>query len=248
MNARRADRGRIRRPAALLAVAGALLVAGCEGYPTEDAARVDAAAKVIQKLRALGVQAGIVLGGGNIFRGLSGAKNGVNRVVGDSMGMLATIINGLAMMNALETIGVPTRVMTAIEMPKLAEPFIQRKAIRHFEKGRVVIFGAGTGIPFFSTDTVAAQRALEIGANVLLMSKNGTDGVYDSDPRTNPDARRYDDLSYTDFLAQDLKVADATAVSLARDNGLPMVFFDLGVRGNIARVVNGEKIGTTVHA
>ena len=122
------------------------------------------------------------------------------------------------------------------------------RRVIYLEKGRVVIFGAGAGLPYFSTDTVAAQRALEIGANVLLMSKNGTDGVYDSDPRTNPDARRYDDLSYTDFLAQDLKVADATAVSLARDNGLPMVFFDLGVRGNIARVVNGEKIGTTVHA
>ena len=133
-------------------------------------------------------------------------------------------------------------------MGQVAEPYIPLRAIRHLEKGRVVIFGAGSGMPFFSTDTVAAQRALEIGAEVLLMAKQGTDGVYDSDPRTNPDAERFDELSYDDFLARDLKVADATAVSLAREHGLPMVFFDLGTNGNIARVVAGEKIGTTLHA
>lgn len=195
-----------------------------------------------------GLELAIVVGGGNIWRGRTAAEQGMDRASADYAGMVATVINALCLQDVLEAEGLETRTQTAIEMRQVAEPYIPLRAERHMEKGRVVVFGAGAGLPYFSTDTVAAQRALEIGANVLLMSKNGTDGVYDSDPRTNPDARRYDDLSYTDFLAQDLKVADATAVSLARDNGLPMVFFDLGVRGNIARVVNGEKIGTTVHA
>ncbi len=194
-----------------------------------------------------GTQVAIVTGGGNFFRGAQLQQRGMERRRADYMGMLGTVMNCLALQDFLEQAGVPTRVQTAITMGQVAEPYIPLRAVRHLEKGRVVLFGAGSGMPFFSTDTVAAQRALEIGAEVLLMSKNGTDGVYDSDPRTNPDARRYDELSYTDFLAQDLKVADATAISLARDNGLPMVFFDLGVRGNIARVVKGEKIGTTVH-
>ncbi|MBK8463189.1 MAG: UMP kinase [Nigerium sp.] len=194
-----------------------------------------------------GTQVAIVTGGGNFFRGAQLQQRGMERRRADYMGMLGTVMNCLALQDFLEQSGVETRVQTAIHMGQVAEPYIPLRAIRHLEKGRVVLFGAGSGMPFFSTDTVAAQRALEIGAEVLLMSKNGTDGVYDSDPRTNPGARRYDQLSYTDFLAQDLKVADATAISLARDNGLPMVFFDLGVRGNIARVVQGEKIGTTVH-
>ena len=202
----------------------------------------------IAEIVASGTQVAIVTGGGNFFRGAQLQQRGMERRRADYMGMLGTVMNCLALQDFIEKHGVETRVQTAIAMGQVAEPYIPRRAIRHMEKGRVVIFGAGAGMPFFSTDTVAAQRALEIGADVLLMSKNGTDGVYDSDPRTNPEARRYDELSYTDFLAQDLKVADATAVSLARDNGLPMVFFDLGVRGNIARVVNGEKIGTTVHA
>lgn len=202
----------------------------------------------IAEIVAGGTQVAIVTGGGNFFRGAQLQQRGMERRRADYMGMLGTVMNCLALQDFLEQAGVPTRVQTAITMGQVAEPYIPLRAVRHLEKGRVVLFGAGSGMPFFSTDTVAAQRALEIGADVLLMSKNGVDGVYDSDPRTNPDARRYDALTYTDFLAQDLKVADATAISLARDNGLPMVFFDLGVRGNIARVVDGEKIGTTVHA
>ena len=202
----------------------------------------------IAEIVASGTQVAIVTGGGNFFRGAQLQQRGMERRRADYMGMLGTVMNCLALQDFLEQAGVETRVQTAIHMGQVAETYIPLRAVRHLEKNRVVLFGAGSGMPFFSTDTVAAQRALEIGADVLLMSKNGVDGVYDSDPRTNPDARRYDALSYTDFLAQDLKVADATAISLARDNGLPMVFFDLGVRGNIARVVNGEKIGTTVHA
>ena len=202
----------------------------------------------IAEIVQAGTQVAIVTGGGNFFRGAQLQQRGMERRRADYMGMLGTVMNCLALQDFLEQAGVETRVQTAITMGQVAEPYIPLRAVRHLEKGRVVLFGAGSGMPFFSTDTVAAQRALEIKAQVLLMSKNGTDGVYDSDPRTNPDARRYDELTYTDFLAQDLKVADATAISLARDNGLPMVFFDLGVRGNIARVVNGEKIGTTVHA
>jgi len=195
-----------------------------------------------------GVQVAIVTGGGNFFRGAQLQQRGMERRRADYMGMLGTVMNCLALQDFLEQAGVPTRVQTAITMGQVAEPYIPLRAVRHLEKGRVVLFGAGSGMPFFSTDTVAAQRALEIGADVLLMAKQGTDGVYDADPRTNPDATRFDDLTYDEFLNRNLKVADATAVSLARDNGLRMVFFDLGVRGNIARVVRGERIGTTVHA
>ncbi|RXW32112.1 UMP kinase [Propioniciclava flava] len=205
-------------------------------------------AEEIAEISRGGTQIAIVTGGGNFFRGAQLQQRGMERRRADYMGMLGTVMNCLALQDFLEQAGVETRVQTAITMGQVAEPYIPLRAVRHMEKGRVVLFGAGSGMPFFSTDTVAAQRALEVGAQVLLMSKNGTDGVYDSDPKTNPQARRYDELTYTDFLSQDLKVADATAISLARDNGLPMVFFDLGVRGNIARVVNGEKIGTTVHA
>ena len=205
-------------------------------------------AEEIAEISRGGTQIAIVTGGGNFFRGAQLQQRGMERRRADYMGMLGTVMNCLALQDFLEQAGVETRVQTAITMGQVAEPYIPLRAVRHMEKGRVVLFGASSGMPFFSTDTVAAQRALEVGAQVLLMSKNGTDGVYDSDPKTNPQARRYDELTYTDFLSQDLKVADATAISLARDNGLPMVFFDLGVRGNIARVVNGEKIGTTVHA
>lgn len=195
-----------------------------------------------------GVQVAVVTGGGNFFRGAELQQRGMERRRADYMGMLGTVMNCLALQDFLEQRGVPTRVQTAITMGQVAEPYIPLRAVRHLEKGRVVIFGAGSGMPFFSTDTVAAQRALEVQAEVLLMAKQGTDGVYDSDPQTHPDARRYDELTYDEFLSQNLKVADATAISLARDNKLPMVFFDLGVQGNIARVVSGEKIGTTVHA
>lgn len=202
----------------------------------------------IAEVVATGVQIAIVTGGGNFFRGAELQTRGMDRARADYMGMLGTVMNSLALQDFLEKAGAASRVQTAIAMGQVAEPYVPLRAIRHMEKGRVVIFGAGSGMPFFSTDTVSAQRALETHAEVLLMAKQGTDGVYDSDPRTNPDAKKFEDLTYDDFLARDLKVADATAVSLARDYKLPMVFFDLGVRGNIARVVAGEKIGTTLHA
>ncbi|MCA0296005.1 MAG: UMP kinase [Actinobacteria bacterium] len=197
---------------------------------------------------ATGVQVAIVTGGGNFFRGAELQTRGMDRARADYIGMLGTVMNALALQDFLEKAGAPSRVQTAIAMGQIAEPYVPLRAIRHMEKGRVVIFGAGSGMPFFSTDTVSAQRALEVHADVLLMAKQGTDGVYDSDPRTNPDARRYDELTYDEFLSADLKVADATAVSLARDYQVPMIFFDLGTPGNIARVVAGEKIGTTLHA
>lgn len=195
-----------------------------------------------------GVQVSIVTGGGNFFRGAELQTRGMDRARADYMGMLGTVMNSLALQDFLEKAGAQSRVQTAIAMGQVAEPYIPLRAIRHLEKGRVVIFGAGSGMPFFSTDTVSAQRALEVHADVLLMAKQGTDGVYDSDPRTNPEAKKFDSLTYDEFLAADLKVADATAVSLARDYALPMVFFDLGVPGNIARVIAGEKIGTSLHA
>lgn len=229
----------------LLKLSGEAFGGGRVGVDPDVIARI---AAEIAEIAATGTQIAIVTGGGNFFRGAELQTRGMDRRRADYMGMLGTVMNCLALQDFLEQAGVPTRVQTAITMGQVAEPYIPLRAVRHLEKGRVVLFGAGSGMPFFSTDTVAAQRALEIGAEVLLMSKNGTDGVYDSDPRTHPDAHRYDDLTYTEFLARDLKVADATAISLARDNGLPMVFFDLGVRGNIARVVNGDPIGTTVHA
>ena len=209
---------------------------------------ISSLARQIAAVVATGVEVAIVVGGGNFFRGAELQTRGIDRARADYMGMLGTVMNCLALQDFLEQAGVSTRVQTAITMGQVAEPYIPRRAIRHLEKKRVVIFGAGSGMPFFSTDTVAAQRALEIDADVLLMAKQGTDGVYDDDPRTNPAAVKFDHLTYEEFLARDLKVADATAVSLAREHNLPMVFFDLGVEGNIARVVAGEKIGTTLHA
>ena len=211
----------------------------------------DVVANLASQIKAVvdaGVQVAVVIGGGNFFRGAELSERGMDRDRADYMGMLGTVMNCLALQDFCEKAGVQTRVQTAIAMGQVAEPYIPRRAERHLEKGRVVIFGAGSGMPYFSTDTVAAQRALEIGADVLLMGKQGTDGVYDSDPKKNPSAVRFDELSYDEYLARDLKVADATAISLARDNHLPMVFFDLGVEGNILRAVQGEKIGTTVHA
>jgi len=195
-----------------------------------------------------GVQVAVVVGGGNFFRGAELQQRGMERGRADYMGMLGTVMNCLALQDFCEREGVQTRVQTAITMGQVAEPYIPRRAERHLEKGRVVIFGAGSGMPYFSTDTVAAQRALEIGADVLLMGKQGVDGVYEADPHTHPGAARFDTLTYDEYLARDLKVADATAVSMARDYRLPMVFFSLDVDGNIVRVVAGEKIGTTVHA
>ncbi|MFZ1285249.1 MAG: UMP kinase [Propionicimonas sp.] len=229
----------------LLKLSGEAFGGGAIGVDPDVVASIAAQIAVVV---ARGVEVAIVTGGGNFFRGAELQNRGMDRARADYMGMLGTVMNCLALQDFCEKAGVPTRVQTAIAMGQVAEPYIPRRAQRHLEKGRVVIFGAGSGMPYFSTDTVAAQRALEIGAEVLLMAKQGTDGVYDSDPRTNPNAVKFDHLTYDDFLARDLKVADATAVSLAREHQLPMVFFDLGVEGNIARVVAGEKIGTTLHA
>lgn len=204
-------------------------------------------ARQIKEIAELGVQISIVIGGGNIFRGLSGTEQGIDRVTGDHMGMLATVINSLALQNAIEQLGVPTRVQTAIEMPKIAEPFIKRKAQRHLEKGRIVIFGAGTGNPYFTTDTAAALRAIEINAEAVLKATK-VDGIYDKDPLKYSDAVKYDEVSYTEVLSKDLRVMDATAISLCRENKLPIVVFNSLEEGNMKRVILGEKIGTVVVA
>jgi uridylate kinase len=202
------------------------------------------AAQIAAVVRA-GVQVAVVIGGGNYFRGAELSDHGMDRARADYIGMLGTVMNCLALQDFCEKQGVDTRVQTAISMGQVAEPYIPRRAERHLAKGRVVIFGAGLGAPYFSTDTTAAQRALEIGAEVVLMAK-GVDGVYDSDPRTNPAARRFEELTCDDVLQRDLKVADATAISLCRDNKLPIVVFNLLQQGNIARAVRGEKIGTRI--
>ena len=194
------------------------------------------------------VEIAVVVGGGNFFRGAELSQRGMDRGRADYMGMLGTVMNTLALQDFLEQAGAATRVQSAIAMTQVAEPYIPRRAERHLEKGRVVIFGAGSGMPYFSTDTVAAQRALEISAEVLLMGKQGVDGVYSADPRKHPDAIKFDELTYDEYLAQNLKVADATAISMARDYKLPMIFFSLDTDGTIVRVVSGEKIGTIVHA
>ena len=204
-------------------------------------------AKQIKEIVDLGVEVSIVIGGGNIFRGLSGAAQGVDRVTGDHMGMLATVINSLALQNSIEKLGVPTRVQTAIEMPKVAEPFIKRRAQRHLEKGRVVIFGAGTGNPYFTTDTAAALRAIEMETDVVIKATK-VDGIYDKDPVKYPDAKKYETVTYNEVLAKDLKVMDATAISLCRENKLPIIVFNSLVEGNLKKVVMGENIGTTVVA
>ena len=199
----------------------------------------------ILELVQAGVQVAIVVGGGNIWRGVTGAKRGIDRATADYMGMLATVINSLALQDALEANGVDTRVMTAIEMREVAEPYIKRRAIRHLEKGRVVIFGAGTGNPYFSTDTTAALRAAEMGVDVILMAKK-VDGVYDDDPRKNPNAHKFESLQYIDVLNQGLKVMDSTAISLCMDNNIPLIVFDMMTPGNMKRAAMGEKIGTYV--
>jgi uridylate kinase len=199
----------------------------------------------VREVRDLGVQVVIVVGGGNIFRGLSGSKRGIERATGDYMGMLATVINALALQDALEKIGVPTRVQSAISMAQVAEAFIRRRAVRHLEKGRVVIFGGGTGNPYFSTDTAAALRANEIGAEVVLKATK-VDGIYDSDPKQNPKAKRYSQIRYTEALQKQLKVMDSTAFSLCMDNKMPIIVFDFFQPHNLKRVVMGEKVGTLV--
>ena len=203
-------------------------------------------AKELREVHDLGVDLAIVVGGGNFIRGKIAEQMGIERVQADYMGMLATVINALAVQSALEQEGVPTRVQTAIEMQKVAEPFIVRKAIRHLEKGRVVIFGAGTGNPYFSTDTMAALRASEIKADVILMAKNGVDGVYDADPKTHPEATKYDTLSYMDLIKEGLQVMDTTATSMCMDNEIDLVVFNMNESGNIVKAVRGEITGTTI--
>jgi len=202
-------------------------------------------AEQIREVRELGVQVVVVIGGGNIFRGLPGSERGIERATGDYMGMLGTIINSLALQDALEKTGVATRVQSAIAMAQVAEPFIRRRAVRHLEKGRVVIFGGGTGNPFFSTDTAAALRANEIGAEVIMKATK-VDGIYDSDPKQNPGARRYAHITYLEALQKRLKVMDSTAFSLCMDNKMPIIVFDLFRPHNLKRVVLGEKVGTLV--
>jgi uridylate kinase len=207
---------------------------------------INAIAREIADVARSGVQVAIVVGGGNFFRGAELQQRGMERARADYMGMLGTVMNCLALQDLIEKHGVETRVQTAITMGQVAEPYIPRRAIRHMEKGRVVIFGAGAGMPFFSTDTVAAQRALETRCEVILMGKQGVDGVYDSDPHKVAGAVKFDTLTYDEFLTRGLKVADATSVSLARDNNLDMIVFNLSEAGTIGRVVKGEKIGTTL--
>lgn len=194
----------------------------------------------------MGVELAIVVGGGNFIRGKMMAEMGMNRAQADYMGMLGTVINALAVQNALEQEGVQTRVQTAVEMQKVAEPFILRRALRHLEKGRIVIFGAGTGSPYFSTDTTAALRASEINADVILMAKNGVDGVYDSDPKKNPNAKKYDTLNYMDVLNEGLQVMDSTAISMCMDNDIDLVVFNMNEPGNIVKAVRREVNGTTI--
>jgi uridylate kinase len=203
-------------------------------------------ANQIKEIVELGVQVAVVVGGGNIWRGLSGSSKGMDRATADYMGMLATIMNSLALQDGLEKVNVPTRVQTSIEMRQVAEPYIRRRAIRHLEKNRVVIFAAGTGNPYFSTDTTAALRAAEIEAEVILMAKNKVDGVYSADPTLDPQAKKYDELTFLEVLNKGLGVMDSTASSLCMDNHIPLIVFNISEEGNIRRAIMGEKIGTLV--
>lgn len=207
---------------------------------------IQSVAEQIKEVAQLGVEIAVVVGGGNIWRGKIGSEMGMDRANADYMGMLATVMNSLALQDSLEMLGIPTRVQTSIEMRQVAEPYIRRKAIRHLEKQRVVIFAAGTGNPYFSTDTTAALRAAEIEAEVILMAKNKVDGVYSDDPQINKNAVKYDDLTYMDMLNESLQVMDSTASSLCMDNNIPLIVFSITEKGNIKRVVQGEAIGTTI--
>ena len=227
----------------LLKLSGEAL-AGEAGYGIDDAVLTRLASE-IHEVHALGVEIAVVIGGGNIFRGLAGATHGIERATADYMGMLATMMNSLALQAAIERHGVQTRVLSALEMKEVAEPYIRRRATRHLEKGRVIIFAAGTGNPFFTTDTAAGLRAVEIGADIVCKATK-VDGVYDSDPMRNPDAVRYRELTYLDVLSQKLKVMDSTAISLCMDNDLPVLVFNMLEPGNLKRAMLGEPIGTVV--
>ena len=235
--------GQAKYKRVLLKLSGEAL-AGDGSFGINAQTITDIASEVVE-VHKLGIQLGLVIGGGNIFRGIAASANGMDRASSDYMGMLATCINGLALQDALEKLGIQTRVLTAIAMSEIAEPYIRRRAIRHLEKGRIVIFVAGTGNPYFTTDTAAALRAMEINANAILKATK-VDGIYDSDPVKNPSAKKYDKISYLDVLKEKLAVMDSTAISLCMDNKLPIVTFNLKVKGNIRRVVMGENVGTTV--
>jgi len=228
----------------ILKLSGEVLRGGKSGDAI-DGPTLERVCAQVKEIHDLGVQVCVVIGGGNIFRGLAGEQRGVDRTTGDYMGMLATVINGLALMSALEELGVEVRVQTAIEMQNLAEPFIVRRATRHLELGRVVIFVAGTGNPFFSTDTTAALRAAEIGAQAILKATK-VDGIYDSDPKKNPDAKRFEHITYTDALSKRLQVMDSTAFSLCMDNKMPIIVFDMNKPDNIRLAIAGEPVGTLV--
>ncbi|MFS0672466.1 UMP kinase [Ornithinibacillus sp. 179-J 7C1 HS] len=220
-------------------------LSGNQGYGIEPKI-IQSIADQIKDVVALGVEVAVVVGGGNIWRGKVGSEMGMDRATADYMGMLATVMNSLALQDALETIDIPTRVQTSIEMRQVAEPYIRRKAIRHLEKKRVVIFAAGTGNPYFSTDTTAALRAAEIEAEVILMAKNNVDGVYSDDPRVNKDAKKYENISYMEMLNEGLGVMDSTASTLCMENDIPLIVFSITEEGNIKRVVQGETIGTII--
>ena len=220
-------------------------LSGSQGFGI-DPDVIKSIAKQVKEVAQLGVEIAIVVGGGNIWRGKVGSEMGMERANADYMGMLATVMNSLALQDSLEAIGIPTRVQTSIEMRQVAEPYIRRKAVRHLEKKRVVIFAAGTGNPYFSTDTTAALRAAEIEAEVILMAKNNVDGVYSDDPKINKNAKKYDKLSYMDMLNEGLAVMDSTASSLCMDNDIPLIVFSITEPGNIKRVVQGETLGTTI--
>ena len=227
----------------LLKLSGEALL-GNNSYGIDNKRLLDYA-KEIKELHSIGIEIAIVIGGGNIYRGLSGAQNGIDRVQADYMGMLATVINGLALQNALESIEVPTRLQTAIKMESIAEPFIKRKATRHLEKGRVVIFGSGTGNPYFTTDSAAVLRAIEINADVILKGTR-VDGIYNEDPEKNKKAIKFDDISFEETIKQGLKIMDTTAFTLSKENKLPIIVFDINIKGNLTKVVSGKKIGTRV--
>src|SRR5690625_1335128 len=220
-------------------------LSGTQGYGIEPDI-IQSVANQVKEVSELGVEIAVVVGGGNIWRGKIGSEMGMDRATADYMGMLATVMNSLALQDSLEMLGIPTRVQTSIEMRQVAEPYIRRKAIRHLEKKRVVIFAAGTGNPYFSTDTTAALRAAEIEAEVILMAKNNMDNVYSDDPKVNKNAKKYDDITYMDMLNESLGVMDSTASSLCMDNDIPLIVFSIMEEGNIKRVVQGETIGTTI--
>jgi uridylate kinase len=233
-----------RKPQRILLKLSGELLAGEAGHGIDEAI-LSGIADEVRDVHALGVQVGIVLGGGNIFRGLAGSALGMDRVAADHMGMLATVINSLSLQHALEKRGMFTRVLSAIRMDQVAEPWIRRRAVRHLEKGRIVVMAAGTGNPYFTTDTAAVLRAIEIGADVVLKGTK-VDGVYSGDPKKDPSATFFPRIGYMDILNKDLKVMDSTAISLCRDNHLPLIVFNVGVRGNLVRIVNGESVGTVV--